>query len=141
MNMSVIELIKLGRRYMLLWPERSELKQYFIEYHAVQVARLSYRFLPGVALFVLIMQLYFSGLDALPETLVYVFFILGIPVQALVILGVKADKLLPPSLASWYKEGVAKVNQNGGDIKLSINKPRYFDLANLLNLSYGNSIK
>jgi len=63
-------------------------------------------------------------------------FILSMPVQALVILGVKADKFLPPTLASWYKEGVAKFNENGGSIKLSVHKPRYIDLAYLLNVTY-----
>jgi hypothetical protein len=51
-------------------------------------------------------------------------------------LGVKADKFLPPALANWYREGVAKINQQGGNIKLSIQKPRYIDLAELLHLTY-----
>ena len=63
------------------------------------------------------------------------------PVQALVILGVKADKILPPSLSTWYKEGVAKINEQGGNITLLLSKPRYIDLAKLLNLSYNQSRK
>jgi uncharacterized membrane protein YfbV (UPF0208 family) len=139
MNMSVFEIIKLGRKYMLLWPERPELKQYFAEYHAVHFAKLAYKFLPGIAVFMLIMQLYISGFEQLPMALVYFFFTLSLLVQALVMLGVKADKFLPPSLATWYKEGVAKVNQNGGKIKLSVSKPRYMDLAYLLSISYQQS--
>ena len=136
MNMSVVELIKLGRQYMLLWPQKVELGQYFDEYRAVQVGRAACRYLPGIALLVFILQLYLGGMSYLPNALVYLFFILTIPVQALVILGVKADKFLPPSLADWYKQGVARVNEQGGSLKLSVKRPRYLDLAMLLNISY-----
>jgi len=136
MELNVLDIIKLGRKYSKLWPERIELAQYFKEYRAIQVTRLACKFLPGLALFVFVMQLYFAGLDVLPQAIVYAMFILSMPVQALVILGVKADKFLPPALASWYKEGVAKFNENGGSIKLSVHKPRYIDLAYLLNVTY-----
>ena len=139
MNMSVIEIFQLGRRYMDLWPNKAELNHYFDEYRAVQMGRMVYRYLPGVALFVLIMQLYVGGSELLAQALVYFFFLLSIPVQAVVMLGVKADKFLPPALADWYKKGVAKVNEEQGAIKLSLNKPRYLDLATLLNVSYANS--
>ena len=136
--MNVVEIIKLGQKYKQLWPEKVELASYFEEYRSIQVSRLVCRYLPGVALFVFIMQLYLGGIQQLPQSIVYAFFILSIPLQALVMLGVKADKYLPPALANWYKEGVAKINQSGGDIKLSVEKPRYFDLAQLLNVSYSN---
>ncbi|MDG1751779.1 MAG: terminus macrodomain insulation protein YfbV [Thalassotalea sp.] len=137
--MNVVEIIKLGQRYKQLWPEKVELASYFEEYRSIQVSRLVCRYLPGLALFIFIMQLYLGGIQQLPQSIVYAFFILSIPVQALVMLGVKADKFLPPALANWYKEGVAKINQSGGDIKLSVQKPRYFDLAQLLNVSYSGA--
>ncbi|MDO6446133.1 terminus macrodomain insulation protein YfbV [Colwellia sp. 1_MG-2023] len=137
--MNVVEIIKLGLKYKQLWPEKVELASYFEEYRAIQVSRLVCRYLPGVALFVFIMQLYLGGLQQLPQSVLYAFFILSIPVQSLVMLGVKADKFLPPALAAWYKEGVAKINQSGGNIKLSVQKPRYFDLAKLLNVSYSGA--
>lgn len=136
MNLSVLEIISLGRKYMQLWPQQSELASYFDEYRAVQVCRLVCRTLPGLAIFIFIMQLYLGSIALLPQALVYSIFMLSLPVQGLVILGVKADKLLPPSLASWYKESVAKVNESGGDVKLSVQKPKYLDLAKLLNISY-----
>lgn len=137
--MNVVEIVKLGRRYMQLWPEKAELASYFEEYRSIQISRLVCRYLPGIALFVLIMKLYLGGVQLLPQSLVYTLFILSIPVQALVMLGVKADKFLPPALSNWYKEGVAKINQSGGQIKLSMQKPRYIDLAMLLNVSYANT--
>jgi uncharacterized membrane protein YfbV (UPF0208 family) len=136
MELNLLDIIKLGRKYINLWPERIELAQYFKDYRSVQIARFSYKYLPAVAMFVFVMQLYFGGYELLPQALVYAIFILSMPVQALIFSGVKADKFLPPALASWYKEGVAKFNQGGGDIKLSVNKPRYIDLAQLLNITY-----
>ncbi len=117
MNLSVVELIKLGQRYCKLWPEKAELSRYFADYRAVQSARFVCRYFPALALFTVVMQLYFASgfftgsgeinkaINALPKALVYGVFLLSIPVQALVILGVKADKYLPPSLASWYRSG------------------------------------
>jgi uncharacterized membrane protein YfbV (UPF0208 family) len=136
MKLSLLDIIKLGRRYIKLWPERTELGEYFKAYQAVKIGRFACNYLPGVAVFVFVIQLYFGSLDILPQALVYALFILSMPIQALVMLGLKADKYLPPGLANWYKEGVAKFNQNGGSIKLSEHKPRYIDLAQLLNITY-----
>ncbi len=156
MNISVVQIIKLGQKYIKCWPERAELSRYFSDYQAVQSARFVCRYFPALALFIFIMQLYFSSgfflgtgsisnvLSALPQALVYGLFFLSIPVQALVVLGVKADKFLPPSLASWYRSGLEKAKQQGTQNKLSdltMSKPRYIDLAQLLQLTYAASNK
>ncbi|SET32263.1 hypothetical protein SAMN05660429_01535 [Thalassotalea agarivorans] len=135
-KLNLLQLIKLGREYLALWPNRRELRQYFAEYNGVEVARFVERYFPGIAVFIFAMQLYFAGISYLPNALVYLLFFLSLPFQSWIMMGLKADKFLPPSLASWYKEGVAKFNEQGGDIKLSVSKPRYLDLAKLLNLSY-----
>lgn len=141
MKLSIIEIIQLGYKYINLWPARAELEQYFAEYRTIKVSRLVCRVMPGVALFSVIMQLYFGSSAILSQALVYGLFMLSFPLQALLIMGVKADKFLPPALANWYKEGVAKVNEGGGSIKLSVQRPRYIDLASLLNLTYKNQFK
>jgi uncharacterized membrane protein YfbV (UPF0208 family) len=153
MNLSVVQLIKLGQKYIKFWPEKAELARYFTEYRAVQSARFVCRTFPALALFIFTMQVYFSSgfflgtgsinnvLNALPQALVYGLFFLSIPVQALVILGVKADKLLPPSLASWYRSGLEKAKEQGSQNKLTdlaIAKPRYIDLAQLLQLTFAS---
>jgi len=153
MNLSVVQLIKLGQRYIKLWPEKAELAQYFADYRAVQSARFVCRYFPALALFTFIMQLYFASgfftgsgainnsINALPQALVYGLFLLSIPVQAMVVLGVKADKLLPPSLASWYRTGLEKAKEQGSINKLTdlaVSKPRYIDLAQLLQLTFAS---
>ena len=178
MNISVVQLIQLGQKYLKLWPERVELANYFADYRAVQSARFVCRYFPALALFTVIMQLYFASglffgqesfgqgaidkaLLALPQALVYGAFLLSLPVQALVVSGVKADKLLPPALASWYRSGLEKAKQqkemkdstaessfqgkehnpkkisHSNEIdKLAVYKPRYIDLAQLLQLTF-----
>ena len=131
----------MGVKYMKLWPQRPELSQYFSEYNTVQFARLVCKFSPGLAVFTLVFQIGLAPDNGLVMGLFYFAFILSFPVQALVMLGVQADKKLPQGLASWYKEGVARFNEKGGDMKLSTHKPRYFDLAMLLNITYQNSLK
>ena len=162
MKMSVIELIKLGQKYLKLWPEKPELGHYFADYKSVQASRFVCKYFPALALFTVIMQLYIASglvmgrgsveaaLAALPQALFYGLFLLTMPVQALVISGVKADKLLPPSLASWYRSGIEKAKQQGqteGEqkfnrqalesiSKLAVYKPRYIDLAKLLQITF-----
>ncbi|WP_354668324.1 DUF412 family protein [Colwellia sp. E2M01] len=172
----MIQLIKLGQKYLSLWPEKPELSRYFQDYHSVKSARFVCRYFPGLALFTVIMQLYLASgypfnqgsinlaMNALPQALVYGIFLLSIPVQALVFSGVKADKLLPPSLASWYHSGLEKIKQQVAEqvsvkasgymnekigsqlseqkkqqkaiASLATVKPRYIDLAQLLQLTF-----
>ncbi|MBL4900657.1 MAG: DUF412 family protein [Colwellia sp.] len=153
MNLSVVQIIKLGQQYIDFWPEKAELANYFADYRAVQSARFVCRYFPALALFTFIMQLYFSSgffigsgnidnvLGALPQALVFGIFLLSIPVQSLVVSGVKADMFLPPSLASWYRSGLEKAKEQGGQNKLTnltMNKPRYIDLAQLLQLTFSS---
>ncbi|REL29402.1 terminus macrodomain insulation protein YfbV [Thalassotalea euphylliae] len=141
MKLSVSALIKLGYQYMELWPKRPELAQYFAEYKTVRFARLVVNYAPGLAVLSLILQLGLQPTNGVVMGLFYFILLLSMPVQAMVMLGVNADKVLPPSLAAWYKQGVARYNQQGGSIKLSVNKPKYLDLAKLLNMTYQQAKK
>jgi len=105
------------------------------------MSRLVCQVMPCLALFCLIMQLYFGSIAILSQALLYSLCIMSFPLQALIFMGIKADKFLPPALANWYKESVARINQNGGEIKLSTQRPRYLDLAQLLNLTFQNRYK
>lgn len=172
MKLSVVQLIKLGQEYLSLWPEKPELRYYFAEYRGVQSARFVCRYFPALALFTVIMQLYLTSgyhlgqgsishaINALPQALVYGLFLLSLPIQALIFSGVKADKLLSPSLASWYHSSLEKIKQqirqrdaeqddysntqdnydnNYTIANLATYKPRYIDLAQLLQLTYSTA--
>jgi uncharacterized membrane protein YfbV (UPF0208 family) len=165
MNISVVQLIQLGKKYLSLWPDKPELTYYFEDYRGVQSARFVCRYFPALAMFTVVMQLYVASgyplgqgsisnaINALPQALVYGLFLLSLPVQALVFSGVKADKLLPPPLASWYHSGLEKIKQqiteqdgrnngyrnNNAIANLATYKPRYIDLAQLLQLTFAPS--
>lgn len=136
MNMSLSQIIQLGRRYLKRWPERGELSQYFREYHQIVVARFVCKNAIHFAGLIVVLPIAFGNFAMLPQAVVSAAFIFSMPIQAYIMLGLQADKFLPPGLASWYKEGVAKYNQQGGEIKLSTAKPKYFDLVELLNVTY-----
>ena len=40
MKLSILEIIVLGRKYINLWPSRTELGEYFADYQAVRMSRL-----------------------------------------------------------------------------------------------------
>jgi uncharacterized membrane protein YfbV (UPF0208 family) len=136
MNMSVIEIIKLGHKYLKLWPEHDDLVKYFADYSAIMASRFVCRVFPALAVTVVFVQLYLGSVAVLGQALMYGLFIISMPIQALVMLGVKADKQLPPSLASWYREAVVKLKHNDAEHELSLKNPRYLDLALLLNITY-----
>lgn len=136
MKMSLLQVIILGRKYLTLWPEHIELQQYFAEYHAVAISRFVCRFSLHFAVLILVLPFAANATEYLSQSIASSIFIASMPIQAYIILGIQADKFLPPGLATWYKEGVARMNEQGGNIKLSSNKPKYFDLVELLNLSY-----
>lgn len=138
MKISLLQLIQLGRQYLKLWPERAELMQYFAEYRQVSICRFVCRYSLHFAVLVVALPYAANANFLLSQALVSAIFILSMPLQTYIMMGLQADKYLPPALAAWYKEGVAKINQQGGDVKLSVNKPKYFDLVNLLNLSYSS---
>jgi hypothetical protein len=137
--MNVYQLIKLGRTYLKLWPDRPELSHYFSEYQIIVFSRFVFKYVPALALLALILPVVIPVNSAYPQAFFYALFLASLPVQALVMLGLKADKYLPPSLENWYKESLARINEQGGNLQLSKQKPRYLDLAKLLNLSYQNS--
>lgn len=133
--MTLLEIILLGRKYLNLWPESGELTHYFAEYRSICVSRFVCRYSIFFAVFIIALPYAANIHSYLNQSIVSALFILSMPIQAYIILGVQADKYLPPSLASWYRESVAKVKEQG-DLKLTVSNPKYLDLVTLLNLSY-----
>ena len=134
-KMTLLEIILLGRKYLSLWPERKELINYFAEYHSILVSRFVCRYSKFFGVFIIALPYAANIFSYLNQSIVSALFILSMPIQVYIMLGLQADKYLPPSLASWYREGVAKVKESS-DIKLTVSNPKYLDLVNLLNLSY-----
>lgn len=139
MNLSLFQIVQLGRKYLKLWPERNELLQYFAEYRQITVSRFVCRYSLHFAVLIITLPFVANSHSLYSQAFACGFFVVSMPVQVYIMLGLQADKFLPPALASWYREGVARVNEQGGNIELSVNKPRYLDLVNLLHLTYRTS--
>lgn len=138
MNKSIFELFKLGRKFVGYWPQRAELFHYFSEYRQVEVTRFVCRVLPFSSFVVFALQLGSGGAAIVPMAFAVFILINSLPVHAMLLMGKKSQESLPPSLASWYREGVEKLKANGSDVKLSASKPKYMDLARLLDITYKN---
>lgn len=128
--------LKSGQEYVKLWPEQPTLHSYFVEYRAVVVSRFSLKYCPYLALFAFSLPLMLIGSDKLPFAFFYGIFIASIPVQALLMMSKKAKEKLPLALASWYRQGVEKINQQENQPQFSLQNPTFNDLAKLLNFSF-----
>ncbi|TKB44353.1 terminus macrodomain insulation protein YfbV [Thalassotalea mangrovi] len=139
MKSSLIQQLKLGNEYVNLWPERVELSRYFAQYQAVVACRFSKKYCLPLALLVLFVPIMAYGSAYLNTTSVYALFIASLPAQALLFMAKQSKQSLPPSLASWYKQGVERIQQHGAsspDVKFTLTKPSFMDLAKLLDYSY-----
>jgi uncharacterized membrane protein YfbV (UPF0208 family) len=147
MNKPIIDTFRQGQQFVRLWPKRPELAMYFAEYRAVVLTRMLARYFPFFALTIFSFMLYYGGQEYLSQALVYSLFVLGMPLQALLLQGKKSQQPLPPALANWYRQGVSRLQQQRQqaekllsspeeDIKLSLQRPSYMNLAQLLHLSY-----
>ncbi|WP_371372556.1 terminus macrodomain insulation protein YfbV [Thalassotalea aquiviva] len=139
MNRKIYCFLKDGAKYIRLWPNTPELANYFAEYNAVVGSRFVLKYCPPLALLAIILPIMFLGPDFLSQALVYGIFIASLPVQALFLMAKKSKEHLPLALASWYRQGVEKLNQHQQQNKLTlVQKPTFMDLAKLLDYSYSH---
>ena len=138
MHKSLAQQVKQGKEYVDLWPQKPELTNYFSEYRAVIVSRFLFKYGAPLALVALLMPILTIGTEQIKQGIVYGLFMATLPVQALFMMYKKSEEKLPPSLASWYREGVEKIKQQEpmSEQSLSVNQPKFLDLAKLLNISY-----
>lgn len=133
MQKSVMSQVQLGRSYAKKWPMRKELTHLFVEFKVIKATELAITVMPILAMLTLFFQLNYLGSDFLPQAIASALFFVSLPLQGLLWLGKRAETPLTPPLHQWYKELHAKMAANGYNRPLSDNKPRYFELAELLN--------
>lgn len=136
MQKNIFEQLKQGHEYITLWPTKPELLHYFSEYRAVIASRFVLRYGAPLAALAFILPVGFIGMEQIRHALVYSIFIGSLPVQALFLMYKQSKQQLPPTLKTWYRNGVEKLKEQVSDNEFVVNKPTYFDLAKLLNVSY-----
>ncbi len=125
--------VQTGRLYAKKWPMRKELAPLFAEFKVIKATELAVTVMPILAMFTLFFQLNYLGSDFLPQAIASALFFISLPLQGLLWLGKRAQTPLEPAMHKWYNELHTKMVANGYQTQLNENKPRYLELANLLN--------
>ncbi|WP_372762492.1 terminus macrodomain insulation protein YfbV [Pseudoalteromonas sp.] len=133
MQKSVISQLQVGRQYAKKWPMRKELAPLFVEFKVIKATELAITVMPILAMLTLFFQLNYLGPDFLPQAIASALFFISLPLQGLLWLGKRSQTPLAPPMQRWYNELYTKMLANGYQIPLTEKKPRYAELAELLN--------
>ncbi len=121
---------------MAIWPMRKELAPMFPEPRYIKATQFAIRVMPAVAVISVLSQMVFHNDDAIPQAMIIALFSLSMPLQGLLWLGRRSRTDLPPSLATWYRELHDKLENEGNAMQPVKAKPRYVELAQVLNLAF-----
>lgn len=136
MNKSVVELLKDGQQYMKTWPARKELYALFPDSRVVKATQFAAKIMPIVAVVSFCIQVQVLGFDFAPQAMAIALLMLSMPLQGYFWLGHRANQVMPIALQSWYRELESKLAIEGIEVRSSAPKPRYFELAYLLNKAF-----
>ncbi|MGR5069028.1 MULTISPECIES: terminus macrodomain insulation protein YfbV [Vibrio] len=128
--------LKDGQIYMEIWPVRKELNAIFPEQRIIKATRFGIKVMPAVAAISVLTQMAFNNYDALPQAIVVALFAVSMPLQGMWWLGSRSNTKLPPTLASWYRELHQKIVETGFALEPAKAKPRYKELAVILNRAF-----
>jgi uncharacterized membrane protein YfbV (UPF0208 family) len=118
------------------WPIRKELSPIFPENRIIKATRFGIKVMPAVAAISLLMQISFQNSQAIPQAIVVALFAISLPLQGMWWLGNRSNTKLPPALAGWYRELHQKIVETGLALEPIKAKPRYKELAILLNRAF-----
>ncbi|UTM57999.1 DUF412 domain-containing protein [Photobacterium sp. CCB-ST2H9] len=128
--------VQYGQHYMSVWPMRKELALLFPEQRYIRATRFAVRVMPAVAVMSVLSQMAFHNTSGLPLAMAVALFALSMPLQGLLWLGKRSRTDLPPSLASWYREIHGKILSEGYAMQPLKERPRYLELAMVLNRAF-----
>ncbi|EEX37384.1 hypothetical protein VIB_001504 [Vibrio metschnikovii CIP 69.14] len=115
---------------------RKELNLLFPEARIIKATRFGIKVMPAIAAISVLTQMSFHNLQAMPQTIVVALFAISLPLQGIWWLGSRANTQLPPSLAGWYRELHQKIIETGFALEPLKAKPRYKELALVLNRAF-----
>jgi uncharacterized membrane protein YfbV (UPF0208 family) len=128
--------LKDGQKYMDTWPMRKELSPLFPEQRIIKATKFAVKVMPAVAAISVLTQMAFQNAHALPQAIVVALFAISLPLQGMWWLGHRSHSVLPPALAGWYRELHAKIAETGVALEPAKSKPRYKELAQILNRAF-----
>ncbi len=132
---TLLKTLSNGFSYSKEWPVVAEFNALFPENKVIEMTKFGQKYVSAFAVASLMLQLQIYGSQQLIPALAVAFFILALPLQGFYWLGVRSQSQLPPQLQRWYQDVAAKMQQSGVEQIAPAVKPRYTDLAILLNLA------
>jgi uncharacterized membrane protein YfbV (UPF0208 family) len=135
-NTGMLHNLRDGQKYMDTWPVRKELSPLFPEQRIIKATRFAIKVMPAVAAISVLTQMVFHNTGAIPQAVVVALFAISLPMQGMWWLGNRANTLLPPSLAGWYRELHQKIIESGFALEPLKANPRYKELAVILNRAF-----
>ncbi|MDB1124457.1 terminus macrodomain insulation protein YfbV [Vibrio algarum] len=135
-NPGLFHSLRNGQKYMDTWPMRKELSPIFPEHRIIKATRFGIKVMPAVAMISLLMQMSFHNMQAMPQAVVVALFAISLPLQGMWWLGNRSNTKLPPALAGWYRELHQKILETGFALEPISPKPRYKELAIILNRAF-----
>jgi uncharacterized membrane protein YfbV (UPF0208 family) len=135
-KVGLIHSLRDGQRYMDTWPIRKELNLLFPEQRVIKATRFGIKVMPAVAAIGVLIQMVFSQYGAMTQAVVVALFAISLPLQGIWWLGNRANTLLPPSLAAWYREIHQKIVDSGFALEPVKPSPRYKELAKILSRAF-----
>lgn len=136
MQKSATAILRDGREYMDVWPMQPALAVVFPENRIIRLTRWAMGYFPAIAAISLVVQLQYFGYEHLSPALAIALLILSMPLQGLIWLGMRANTILPPAVALWYKEIYENMVSQGYQPKPLGPNPKYRDMAHLLRKAF-----
>lgn len=127
-------ILHVGVQYKKTFPVTHPLTAFWPERRVIRWTQVAEQLLPAIAVFGLMVQLQFNGIDFLPMALVQALFVLSLPVQAWYWLGSRALSPLPPPVQSLYQDYAERLAAMGVQLPASSGQRNYLQLAELLLL-------
>lgn len=128
--------IRDGVNYSKSWPREPALAAIFPENRVIMALQLFNKVMPALAIVTILLPYLLQVPAMLPQSAVFAVLFLSIPFQVLYWLGSRANTMLPPSLAYWYRELHHKLSHAGVSVSPVASKPRYVELADILKAAF-----
>lgn len=135
-KVGIVHSLRDGQKYMDLWPMRKELNLLFPEQRIIKATRFGIKVMPAIAAISVLTQMVFQNPQAMPQAVVIALFAISLPLQGIWWLGNRANTQLSPALAGWYREIYQKIVETGFALEPIKSKPRYKELAMVLNRAF-----
>jgi len=130
------DLVKKGDQYLKTWPKQSCLYSLFIDSKMVCYTQLLIKIFPIFIVLVASLYILLPAYFSWPSTATFILFLIGLPIHCLLWLGKRSQQTLSPSLFAWYVEIIEVVNGKQSGQQVMVDKPRFIDLAKLLNRGF-----